>query len=100
MEDMKRRAGKLICALGILMLYPLSGVLAPWVTRTLFSHKMPDGQIVILNVNAGVKGLTVCLAAGILVLLIGIAVEILQLMKTRKINPNEAPHGTTLPRRL
>lgn len=96
---MKRHIGKLICAPGILMLYPMSGVLAPWVTRTFFSHQMPDGQIVILNVNAGIKGFTVCLTAGALVLLAGIAVEVLRVMRNRKTHPNEASHGTTLPRR-
>ncbi len=90
MKDMKKHVGKLICALGVLMLYPMSGVLAPWITRTFFSYHMPDGRVVVLNANAGFKGFTVCLTAGALVILIGITVEVLRLIKNRKINPNEA----------
>jgi hypothetical protein len=97
MREMKRHIGKLIGLLGILMLYPLSGVLAPWVTRTFFSQRMPDGQSVVMNLNAGVKGVTVCLFAGALVLLVGIAIEVVQFVRRRERNPNPTSEGIRQP---
>jgi hypothetical protein len=92
---MKRHIGKLIALFGILMLYPLSGILAPWITRMLFSYRMPDGKIVILNINAGLNGFLVCLAIGGLLLFTGVLIEVLQALKNRQNrNPNTASHGT------
>lgn len=91
---MKKHIGKLIVLFGILMLYPLSSIMAPWITRILFSHRMPDGQIVILDVNSGIKGLSVCLGAGLILVVIGILIEVSRALENRKNgNPNKAPLG-------
>lgn len=81
---MGKHIGRLIALFGLLVLYPLSGIVAPWVTRLFFSHRMPDGQIVILNLNAGVKGLNVCLGAGLVLLVTGILVEVSRALKHRE----------------
>ncbi len=94
MTTMKRHIGKLIAALGVLMIYPLSGVVAPLITRLFFCQKMPDGEIVILNINAGFNGYLVCLAIGSILLLAGIIIEVSVAFKNRKnANPNNASLG-------
>lgn len=89
MKEMKKHIGKLIVLFGILMFYPLSSILAPWMTRMFFSHRMPDGQIVIVNVSAGIKGLCVCLGAGLILVVTGILIEVSRALVNRKSrNPN------------
>ena len=83
---MMRHIGKLVGFSGILMMFPLSGIIGPWITHTFIAHRMPDGERVILNVADGVRGVSICISIGLIILMTGIVIEMIQ--SFRKKNGN------------
>jgi hypothetical protein len=90
---MKKHIGKIIGIAGVLLMFPGSKFIGPWITHTFFTHRMPDGERVILSVGDAITGYAICGFAGFLVLVIGTTIEVVQAFKMRK--PTEQSAGVS-----
>ena len=93
-DMMKKHIGILTIIAGVLFIYPLSNILAPWLSRIINSASYPPGNGDALNVTDAYRGFHICSTIAIIMIAVGIFIEIHSYRKRNK-TPNHPLLGTS-----
>lgn len=92
-HKMKRHIGKIIGVVGILLVYPLSALIGPTISRVFFPTPMLDGKPVIINIVDTVRGEALCVLLGFIMMMTGVVIEIVLAFrdgKNKQLNKTDA----------